>query len=101
MNKVPRLVSLPAFYYSPSKSVTMTSNLEIPQDKKVVKKKNNQFFQNKHIEQKKSFAIFKYLILTTTIIFTFGGLGFGLALRYAQDLQLSQFSVNIERTGEL
>lgn len=64
---------------------------------------NNQRMMNKnnsvgvnHNSQKKrnSFAVFKYLIVTTSIIFTFGGIGFGLAWRCGQDLQLSQSQVN-------
>lgn len=37
-----------------------------------------------------SLTIFKYLILSTSIIFAFGGLGFGLALRYGSNLEISQ-----------
>jgi hypothetical protein len=43
-----------------------------------------------------SFAVFKYLIVTTSIVFTFGGLGFGLAWRYGHDLQLFQSKSNVD-----
>ncbi len=38
-----------------------------------------------------SLTIFKYLILSTAIIFSFGGLGFGLALRYGDNYDISRF----------
>lgn len=37
-----------------------------------------------------SLNIFKKLIIITSIIFSFGGLGFGLALRYGQNFDIYQ-----------
>jgi Trk-type K+ transport system membrane component len=57
--------------------------------------KNNSVGVNHNSQtQKNSFAVFKYLIVTTSIVFTFGGIGFGLAWRCGQDLQLSQSQIN-------
>ena len=57
--------------------------------------RQNTVNKNAHSQKNQnSFAVFKYLIIITSIIFSFGGLGFGLAWRYGQDVQLSQSEMN-------
>lgn len=79
-----------------SKSVVQSPNLELsssvvqnntnPQTKKAkkVKKVINQSSQTK------SLTVFKKLIILTTFIFSFGGLGFGFGLRYSNLFQTYQ-----------
>lgn len=76
-----------------SQSQIKSPNLELSsiQDIKkllVINKKNvNDFDKKQHII---SLNIFKKLIIITSIIFSFGGLGFGLALRYGQNFDIYQ-----------
>jgi len=41
-------------------------------------------------QKQKSLTIFKQLIIITSIVFSFGGFGFGFALRYGHHLEISQ-----------
>lgn len=72
-----------------SRQKSVSPNLELinnarKSNKNKVEKKNNNYSQSQ-----KYLTIFKYLILSTTIIFSFGGLGFGLALRYGHSWKVS------------
>lgn len=49
-------------------------------------------------KSRNSFAVFKYFIVTTSIIFTFGGLGFGFVWRCSHDLQLSKSDVDVNNS---
>ncbi len=60
----------------------------------VVAQQNKQHKAVDKVDTKNSFAVFKYLILTTTIIFSFGGFGFGLILRCGSDITFSQSNLN-------
>ncbi|BAQ63838.1 hypothetical protein GM3709_603 [Geminocystis sp. NIES-3709] len=40
--------------------------------------------------KEKSIKVFKRLIIITTVVFSFGGLGFGFALRYSNIFQIHQ-----------
>ena len=44
-----------------------------------------------------SFRVFKYLIVTTVIIFAFGGFGFGMALRFNQSSANVTPSTNLNK----
>ena len=91
MDKIPQLLSQSANH----------SELELPRfsphvlnQKNINHSKHNCVSREKNMEAKKSFAVFQYLIFTTTIVFAFGGLGFGFALRCGNDLQASQSAMN-------
>lgn len=65
-------------------------NLEVVSVPCKLQRENRQKIRKNNSSSQTSLTIFKYLILSTTVIFTFGGLGFGLALRYGYNLQVSQ-----------
>lgn len=68
-------------------------NLELPSTVSIKKSSISHEKLNRDISKTKKtdyLKIFKNLIVVTSIIFSFGGLGFGLTLRYATNLDISQ-----------
>lgn len=61
-------------------STSVAETKAIPQKKKVP---NN-------TQHSKSISIFKQLIIITTVVFSFGGLGFGFGLRYSNLMEIHQ-----------
>ncbi len=97
MNKISNITPQPEFNYLGAKLSNRSENLAVSTNKKqVTKLQYNSRRESRQVQKKKSRAIFKYLIFTTIVIFTFGGLGFGLALRYGNNIQASSTS-NINR----
>lgn len=77
-----------------SKQKLVSPNLESMSPTRQLKKNKVEKRIKNHSSSHKYLTIFKYLMLSTTIIFSFGGLGFGLALRYGYNLDIS-YSQNV------
>jgi len=69
-------------------------NLEILPFKVENKITTSKTKQEKKSSQEKSLSIFKQLIVITAVTFSFGGLGFGLALRYSNVLNTQNVPLN-------
>lgn len=61
-------------------STSVAETKAIPQKKKV----------SNNTHHHKSLTIFKQLIVITTVVFSFGGLGFGFGLRYSNLMEIHQ-----------
>lgn len=83
-----------------SQSNLQSPNLELPSNEFIKKSSISKQKVDNEITNKKEknyFNIFKKLIIVTSIIFSFGGLGFGLGLRYGVNVDIYQsksFPVN-------
>ncbi|BAQ59751.1 hypothetical protein GM3708_156 [Geminocystis sp. NIES-3708] len=79
-----------------SQSNLQSPNLELPSTELIKKspiakkKVDNDITNKKEINY---FNIFKNLIIVTSIIFSFGGLGFGLGLRYGINVDIYQSKI--------
>lgn len=71
-----------------SKEKLISPNLELEFTNQTLNRKQPEKITKNQSSSQKYLRIFKYLILSTTIIFAFGGFGFGMALRYGQNLTM-------------
>ncbi|WP_330203759.1 hypothetical protein [Cyanobacterium sp. Dongsha4] len=83
IGKIANKIAISSHQKSVSPNLELINTTQKSIKNKAVKKSNN------HSQPQKYLTIFKYLILSTTIIFSFGGLGFGLALRYGHSWEIS------------
>lgn len=73
-----------------STSKVKSPNLELPTsavETKIIPQKKKVINNRQH---SKSITIFKQLIIVTTVVFSFGGLGFGFGLRYSNLMDTHQ-----------
>ncbi|MBL1211005.1 hypothetical protein [Geminocystis sp. GBBB08] len=89
MTKISTVVS-PSTINSPNLELSSSKKTVNPAMKKKIVSKKRDINNTPKQKEKNSLSIFKKLIILTTIIFSFGGLGFGLALRFGQNLDIYQ-----------